>query len=55
MKPKPIIKEDKETGIWKAYYISEFGQEFKCFGHTAGTAISLWYKKFGKKLGSGDR
>jgi hypothetical protein len=51
MKIKPSLKQDKETGIWTACYRSEFGQEFKTLGHSAGEAIQSWYKTFGKKFG----
>jgi hypothetical protein len=51
MKPKPLLKRDKETGVWSAIYKSEFGQIFKTNGHSPQEAISHWYKKFGKKFG----
>ena len=51
MNIKPLLKRDKETGVWTASYTSEFGQEFKTKGHSAGEAMQSWYKTFGKKFG----
>tara|TARA_B110000285_G_scaffold17965_1_gene17518 strand:+ start:168 stop:350 length:183 start_codon:yes stop_codon:yes gene_type:complete len=51
MKPKPILKQNTETGVWYATYTSEFGQEFKSLGHTPGQAVEAWHKKYGKKFG----
>ncbi len=51
MNIKPSLKQNKETGIWEANYKSEFGQEFKTLGHSAGEAIQSWYKAYGRKFG----
>jgi hypothetical protein len=51
MNIKPSLKRDKESGVWTASYTSEFGQEFKTKGHSAGEAMQSWYKTFGKKFG----